>query len=36
MDQEILNVCELATINKEIQESEEIVARIIDCQRKIK
>jgi hypothetical protein len=36
IDQEILNVCELTTINNEIQESEEIVARIIDCQRRIK
>ena len=36
IDQEILNVCELTTINNEIQESEEIVARIMDCQRRIK
>jgi hypothetical protein len=31
-----LNVCELTAINNEIQESEEIVALIIDCKRKIK
>ncbi|CAB3989015.1 Hypothetical predicted protein, partial [Paramuricea clavata] len=36
IDQEILNVCELTNISNEIQESEEIVARIIDCQRRIK
>ena len=36
IDQEILNVCELTTINNEIQELEEIEARIIDYQRRIK
>ena len=35
IDQEILNICELTAINNEVKESEEIVARIIDCQRKI-
>ena len=36
IDQEILNICELTAINNEVKESEEIVAQIIDCQRKIK
>lgn len=35
-DQQILSSCELTVVDKEIQESEEIVTEIIDCQRKIK
>ena len=36
IDQEILDICELTAVNNEVKESEEIVARIIDCQQKIK
>ena len=36
IDNEIISLCEVEEITKEIEASEEIVARIIGCQRKIK
>ena len=33
---QILSSCELTVVDKDIQESEEIVTEIIDCRRKIK
>ena len=35
MDKEILDCCELETIDNEIEESEAIVARVINCRRAI-
>ena len=35
MDKDILNCCELEAIETEIEESEAIVAKVIDCRQKI-
>jgi hypothetical protein len=35
IDNEIISLCDLADISKEIEESEDIVARIIQCRKKI-
>ena len=35
MDKDILDCCELEAIETEIQESEAIVARVIDCRQKL-
>jgi len=36
MDEDILSHCELTTIEAEIEESETVIAKIINCKRRIK